>query len=67
VQSALTKGKVRLYTDNEAVARWLQKTIESLLYPAFADANLAVELAEFSRSGAATLARANMPARPRSW
>jgi hypothetical protein len=24
-------------TDNEAVARWLQKTIESLLYPAFAD------------------------------
>jgi hypothetical protein len=55
VQSALTKGKVRLYTDNEAVALWLQKTIESLLYPAFADANLAVELAEFSRSGAVHL------------
>ena len=52
VQSVATKGKVRIYTDNEAVARWLQKTIEALLYPAFADTNLAVELADFSRSGA---------------
>jgi hypothetical protein len=51
VQSVLTKGKVRIYTDNEAVARWLQKTIESLLYPAFADLHLPVELADFSRSG----------------
>jgi hypothetical protein len=51
VQSELTQAKVRIYTDNEAVTRWLQKTIESLLYPAFADASLAVELADFSRSG----------------
>ena len=51
VQSELTGGKVRVYTDNEAVARWLQTTIESLLYPAFADASLQVELADFSRSG----------------
>ena len=51
LQSELTKGKVRIYTDNEAVTRWLQKTIESLLYPAFADASLAVELGDFSRSG----------------
>jgi hypothetical protein len=51
VQSELTEGKVRIYTDNEAVTRWLQKTIESLLYPAFAEASLPVELADFSRSG----------------
>jgi hypothetical protein len=51
VQSELTAGKVRIYTDNEAVARWLQKTIESLLYPAFADASLPVEVGTFSRSG----------------
>ena len=51
VQSELTKGKVHVYSDNEAVARWLQKEIESLLYPAFADAKLKVEMAEFSRSG----------------
>ena len=51
VQSELTKGKVRIYTDNEAVTRWLQLTIESLLYPAFADASLPLELGDFSRSG----------------
>ena len=51
VQSELTKGKVHAYSDNEAVARWLQKEIESLLYPAFADTKLKVEMAEFSRSG----------------
>ena len=51
VQSELTAGKVRVYTDNEAVARWLQMTIESLLYPAFADALLPIEVGTFSRSG----------------
>jgi hypothetical protein len=51
VQSELTSGKVRIFTDNEAVTRWLQATIESVLYPAFADASLPVELADFSRSG----------------
>ena len=51
VQSERTGGKVRIFTDNEAVTRWLQKTIESLLYPAFADVNQSVEMAEFSRSG----------------
>jgi len=51
LQSELTAGKVKIYTDNEKVARWLQVTIESLLYPAFADASLPVELGDFSRSG----------------
>lgn len=48
--SAFNK-QVRVYSDNAAVARWLQKTIETLLYPAFADTSLPVFAAEFSRSG----------------
>lgn len=51
VQSTLTSGAVRVYADNEAVARWLQQTIEALLYPAFADAKLPVTKAQFSRHG----------------
>ena len=43
--------QARVYSDNAAVARWLQKTIETLLYPAFADTSLPVFAAEFSRSG----------------
>ena len=53
VQSTLTDGAVRIYADNVTVARWLQATIESLLFPAFADASLPIERAEFSRSGGA--------------
>jgi len=51
IQSALTEGKVRIYADNAAVARWLQRTIETLLFPAFADTGLPVVAAEFSRAG----------------
>jgi hypothetical protein len=51
VQSTLTGGQVRVYSDNPAVARWLQKNIETLLYPAFADDKLPVTAAKFSRSG----------------
>src|SRR2546430_16927746 len=31
--SSLIDGQVRIYSDNQAVARWLQKTIEALPYP----------------------------------
>ena len=51
VQSDLTDGKVRVYGDNPAVARWLQKSIEHLLFPAFADTGLPVIGATFARSG----------------
>ena len=51
MQSKLTDGAVKIWSDNPAVARWLQKEIESLLYPAFADAKTPVAQAEFSRSG----------------
>src|SRR5262245_23437833 len=51
IQSTLTEGRVRVYSDNVAVARWLQKTIESLLFPAFADTSLPVTAAAFARHG----------------
>ena len=34
-----------------AVTRWLQRTIEALLFPAFADTDLPVIGAQFARSG----------------
>ena len=51
VQSELTDGRVRVYSDNPAVARWLQRTIETLLFPAFADETLPIIAAEFTRGG----------------
>jgi hypothetical protein len=51
IQSTLTDGKIRVYSDNIAVARWLQKTIESVLFPAFADTSLPVIAAAFERHG----------------
>jgi len=51
VQSSLTGGRVRVFSDNIAVARWLQKTIETLLFPAFADTALPVTTAVFQRYG----------------
>ncbi|MBI4638564.1 MAG: hypothetical protein HY727_19680 [Candidatus Rokubacteria bacterium] len=51
VQSQLIDGHVRLYSDNAGVARWLQRTIEALLYPAFADTSLPVIAAHFARAG----------------
>ena len=50
-QSTLTDGQVRIWSDNIAVARWLQRSIETLLFPAFADTTLPVAAAEFSRAG----------------
>jgi hypothetical protein len=50
-QSTLTDGQVRIWSDNIAVARWLQRSIETLLFPAFADTKLPVAAAEFSRAG----------------
>jgi hypothetical protein len=51
IQSTLTDGRIRVYSDNIAVARWLQKTIESVLFPAFADTSLPVMSATFERHG----------------
>jgi hypothetical protein len=50
-QTTAFDKQVRIYSDNVAVARWLQRTIETLLHPPFADPGLPVLAAEFSRSG----------------
>ena len=51
IQSTLTEGRVRVYSDNIAVTRWLQQSIESLLFPVFADTALPVLAAAFERRG----------------
>jgi len=51
VRSELTDGHVRIYSDNIAVARWLQSTIEAVLQSPFADTSVPVIAARFDRSG----------------
>jgi hypothetical protein len=51
MKSTLTGGVVKIWSDNPPVARWLQKEIEQLLFPAFADAATRIEPASFARSG----------------
>jgi len=47
----LTAGKVRIYSDNPHMARWLQGEIESMLFPEFADQSLPIIDAIFEREG----------------
>jgi hypothetical protein len=51
VDSTLLGGQTRIYSDNPAVARWLQKNIETILYQKFADTNLPIVQAQFTRAG----------------
>jgi hypothetical protein len=51
MQTPLTDNHVQIYSDNIAVARWLQRTIETLLYPAFSNVSLPVLDAQFERAG----------------
>ena len=51
MQGELTDGKVHIYSDDISVARWLQRTIETLLHPPFADEGVAVLPAVFTREG----------------
>ena len=51
MKSPLTADRVHIYSDNMAVARWLQRNIETLLYPAFADEAIPVYNAQFDRAG----------------
>ena len=51
IQSDVTDGEVRVYSDNIAVARWLQDEMESMFFPAFADQQIPVIDAEFTGSG----------------
>ena len=51
LKSDVTDNQVRIYSDNIAVARWLQEEIESFLFPGFADQDIPVASAIFTRSG----------------
>lgn len=51
LKSDLTNDKVRIYSDNIALARWLQGEIETFLFPEFADAGVPVTDAIFNNSG----------------
>ena len=51
VKSELTRGKVRIYGDNLAVVRWLQRNIETILFAEFADTEIPVAAAAFERHG----------------
>ncbi len=51
LSSELTDNQVVAYSDNIALARWLQEEIESMLHPPFADTSIPVSEAEFQREG----------------
>ena len=51
IESSLTGKGARIYADNAGVARYLQRTIETLLYKEFADESLPIIDARFERSG----------------
>jgi hypothetical protein len=51
IESGLLGKGSRLYADNAGVARYLQRTIEPLLYKEFAAESLPVIDAEFTRTG----------------
>jgi len=51
IETALLGGGPRIYADNAGVARYLQRTIEVLLYKEFADESLPVLDAQFQRTG----------------
>jgi hypothetical protein len=51
VTSELTENRWRIYSDNIAMARWLQSTVQGMLNPETADATIPVLDAQFSKSG----------------
>ena len=51
LKSELTENHWRIYSDNIAMARWLQTTVQGMLNAEIADTALAVTEASFSQSG----------------
>jgi hypothetical protein len=51
LQSELTENRWRIYSDNIAMARWLQKTVQGMLNAETADSAISVTEAQFSKSG----------------
>lgn len=50
-KSELTNGSWRIYSDNPAMTRWLQQTIQGMLTPPLKDESLAIIKATFEKSG----------------
>ena len=51
LKSELTENRWRIYSDNIAMARWLQGTVQGMLNAETADTSIPVIDAEFSKSG----------------
>jgi len=51
LNSELTGGKWRIYSDNIAMAKWLQSTVQGMLNAELKDTSIPVTDAEFSQSG----------------
>jgi hypothetical protein len=51
LQSELTENRWRIYSDNIAMARWLQGTVQGMLNADTADLSIPVTDAQFSKSG----------------
>ena len=51
LKSELTENKWRIYSDNIAMTRWLQNTLQGMLNGELADATMPVIDAEFSKEG----------------
>ena len=51
IKSDMIDDEIRVYSDNIALARWLQGEIESMLFAEFADQSVPVVEAEFTKTG----------------
>ncbi len=51
LKSELTEGRWRIYSDNMAMTRWLQRTIQGMLVPDLKDISIPVFDASFTRTG----------------
>ncbi|MEQ9124410.1 MAG: hypothetical protein RIM80_17805, partial [Alphaproteobacteria bacterium] len=51
LKSELTEGRWRIWSDNIAMTRWLQETIQGVLNPELADTSIPVEDAAFEKEG----------------
>ena len=51
IQSELTENRWRIYSDNIAMARWLQATVQGMLSAETSDRSIPVTEAQFSKSG----------------
>src|ERR1041385_8659298 len=51
IKSELTEDRWRIFSDNIAMARWLQGTVQGMLNPDLKDTTIPVSEAVFSKSG----------------